>query len=72
MVFNFGEWITRVAVNGVIAGSFSREWASIQLANYYVAQKITDADLIAFDEMLDAYEEAHEQQTEDSTEEISE
>lgn len=58
MALNFGEWIVKVAVNGVKAGSFSKEWAALQLADYYTRGKITEADLIAFDEEITAYEEA--------------
>ena len=54
MVFNFGEWVTRVAVNGVKAGAFTREWAALQLANYFVRGKLTEADIASFDEAMDA------------------
>lgn len=57
MALNFGEWVVRVAVNGVKAGSFGREWAALQLADYYTRGKITEADLIAFDEEISAYEQ---------------
>lgn len=52
MAFNFGNWVTKVAVNGVKAGAFGREWASLQLADYFVRGKITEADLAAFDEAI--------------------
>lgn len=58
MALNFGEWVVKVAVNGVKAGSFSKEWAALQLADYYTRGKITEADLIAFDDEMTAYEEA--------------
>lgn len=58
MALNFGEWVVRVAINGVKAGSFGREWASLQLADYYTRGKITEADLIAFDDEMTAYEQA--------------
>lgn len=58
MALNFGEWVVKVAINGVKAGSFGREWASLQLADYYTRGKITEADLIAFDDEMTAYEQA--------------
>lgn len=58
MALNFGEWVVKVAVNGVKAGSFGKEWAALQLADYYTRGKITEADLIAFDDEMTAYEEA--------------
>lgn len=60
MALNFGEWVVKVAVNGVKAGSFSKEWAALQLADYYTRGKITEADLIAFDDEMTAYERQFE------------
>ena len=57
MALNFGEWVVKVAVNGVKAGSFGREWASLQLADYFARDKITEADITRFDEEMTAYEE---------------
>ena len=56
MALNFGEWVVKMAVKGVKAGSFGREWAALQLADYYTRGKITEADLIAFDDEMTAYE----------------
>ena len=53
---DFGKWIVTVAVNGVKNGSFSREWAAMQLANHYSRGKITDADLQSYDEQIAAYD----------------
>ena len=53
---NFGKWIVTVAVNGVKNGSFSREWAAMQLGNHYSHGKITDADLQSYDEQIAAYD----------------
>lgn len=53
---NFGKWIVTVAVNGVKNGSFSREWAAMQLGNHYSNGKITDADLQSYDEQIAAYD----------------
>ncbi len=57
MALNFGEWVVKVAVNGVKSGSFGREWASLQLADYYARNKITEVDLMRFDEEMSEYEE---------------
>ena len=53
---NFGKWIVTVAVNGVKNGSFSREWAAMQLGNHYSNGKITDADLHSYDVQIAAYD----------------
>ena len=64
MAFNFGEWVTRVAVNGVKAGAFTREWAALQLANYFVRGKLTEADIASFDKAVDALAEQQAEQAE--------
>ena len=56
MMFDFGEWITKVAADGVMRGSFSREWAAIQLANHYIRGKISEECLLLFDEIINEYE----------------
>ena len=53
---DFGKGIVTVAVNGVKNGSFSREWAAMQLGNHYSNGKITDADLQSYDEQIAAYD----------------
>lgn len=55
-MLDFGKWIVTVAVNGVKNGSFSREWAAMQLGNHYSNGKITDADLQSYDEQIAAYD----------------
>lgn len=70
MALNFGEWVVRVAVNGVKAGSFGREWAALQLADYYTRGKITEADLVAFDEEMIAYEQKLEEERKMAEEEV--
>lgn len=57
MALNFGEWVVKVAINGVKAGSFSREWAALQLADYFARDKITEADITLFDEEMTDYEQ---------------
>ena len=56
MMFDFGEWITKVAADGVMRGSFSREWEAMQLANLYSRGKITEECLLLFDEVMNEYE----------------
>ena len=62
MALNFGEWVVKVAINGVKAGSFSKEWAALQLADYYARDKITEADITRFDEEMTAYEQKLEEE----------
>lgn len=64
MAFNFGDWVVRVAINGVMAGAFTREWAALQLADYFVRGKITETDLSAFDEAIEAFYTEQTEQTE--------
>lgn len=70
MALNFGEWVVKVAVNGVKSGSFGREWAALQLADYYTRGKITEADLIDFDEEITAYEQQLEEERKMAEEEV--
>ena len=70
---DFGKWIVKVAVNGVKNGSFSREWAAMQLGNHYSNGKITDADLQSYDEQISAYDtELAESAVEEPIENIGE
>ena len=70
---DFGKWIVTVAVNGVKNGSFSREWAAMQLGNHYSNGKITDADLQSYDEQISAYDaELAESAVEEPIESIGE
>lgn len=62
MMFDFGEWITKVAADGVIRGSFSREWAAMQLANHYSRDRITADDIARFDAEMDEYEKEMSEQ----------
>ena len=49
-MFDFGTWITDNLISGVKNRVFAREWAAVQLANYYVKGKVTEADISRFDE----------------------
>ena len=49
---DFEKWIVDVAVNGVKSGSFTKDWAAMQLANHYSRGKITTAALQRFDDEI--------------------
>ena len=53
---DFEKWIVDVAVNGVKNGSFTKDWAAMQLANHYSRGKITEAALQRFDNEIAEYE----------------
>ena len=56
MALNFGEWVVRMAIEGVKSGAFSKEWAALQLANYYTKNKITEEDKARYDSAIAEYE----------------
>ena len=49
-MFEFNTWVVNNLISGVNNGSFSKEWAAVQLANYYVKSKVTEADIERFEE----------------------
>ena len=49
-MFEFNTWVVNNLITGVKNGSFSKEWAAVQLGNYYVRGKVTEADIARFDE----------------------
>ena len=53
-MFEFNTWVTDNLISGVKNRAFSREWAAVQLANYYVKGKVTEADISRFDEAMGA------------------
>ena len=53
---DFEKWIVKVAINGVKNGSFTKDWAAMQLANHYSRGKITEAALQQFDSEIAEYE----------------
>ena len=53
---DFEKWIVDVAINGVKNGSFTKDWAAMQLANHYSRGKITEAALQRFDDEIAEYE----------------
>ncbi len=66
-MFEFNTWVTDNLISGVKNRAFSREWAAVQLANYYVRGKVTEADISRFDE---ATEPAEDVVAADDTEDI--
>ena len=48
-VFEFNTWVVNNLISGVKNGKFSKEWAAVQLANYYIKGKITEADIERFE-----------------------
>lgn len=53
---DFEKWVVDVAVNGVKNGSFTKDWAAMQLANHYSRGKITEKALQRFDNEIAEYE----------------
>ena len=68
-VFEFNTWVVNNLISGVKNGKFSKEWAAVQLANYYIKGKITEADIERFE--TETYVPEPEP-VEDFTEEIPE
>lgn len=48
-MFEFNTWVVNNLISGVKNSKFSKEWAAIQLANYYIKGKITEADIERFE-----------------------
>lgn len=55
-MLNFGEWLVKLAIEGIRNKSFNKEWAALQLANHYTHGKITLADLEDFNHQVAIYE----------------
>lgn len=55
-MFEFNTWIVDNLISGVKNGSFSREWAAVQLGNYFVKDRITESDIARFDEATEPVE----------------
>lgn len=49
-MFEFNTWVVNNLISGVKNSKFSREWAAVQLGNYFVKGKITEADIARFEE----------------------
>ena len=48
-MFDFAKWVVSNLISGVKNGAFPREWAAVQLANYYIKGKITESDIERFE-----------------------
>lgn len=68
-MFEFNTWVVNNLISGVKNGKFSKEWAAIQLGNYFVRDKVTEADIARFE--AETYVPEPEP-VEDFTEEIPE
>ena len=69
---DFEKWIVDVAVNGVKSGSFTKDWAAMQLANHYSRGKITAAALQRFDDEVAEYEAEQARLAEEAKNEFTE
>ena len=69
---DFEKWIVDVAVNGVKNGSFTKDWAAMQLANHYSRGKITETALQQFDNEIAEYEAEQARLAEETENEITE
>ena len=46
-MFDFAKWVVDNLISGVKNGAFPREWAAVQLGNYFARGKVTEADIEA-------------------------
>ena len=69
---DFEKWIVDVAINGVKNGSFTKDWAAMQLANHYSRGKITETALQRFDNEIAEYEAEQARLAEEAENEITE
>lgn len=69
---DFEKWVVDVAVNGVKNGSFTKDWAAMQLANHYSRGKITGVALQRFDEKMNEFEAEMKAEQEEISNELIE
>ena len=69
---DFEKWIVDVAINGVKNGSFTKDWAAMQLANHYSRGKITETALQQFDNEISEYEAEQARLAEEAKNEFTE
>ena len=69
---DFEKWIVDVAINGVKNGSFTKDWAAMQLANHYSRGKITETALQRFDNEISEYEAEQARLAEEAKNEFTE
>ena len=48
-MFEFNTWVVNNLIAGVKNGALSKEWAAVQLGNYYVRGKVTEEDIARFE-----------------------
>ena len=48
-MFDFAKWVVDNLISGVKNGAFPREWAAVQLGNYFARGKVAEADIARFD-----------------------
>lgn len=48
-MFDFKIWIVDTLVSGVKGNKFSKEYAEVQLANYYALGKISETEIERFE-----------------------
>ena len=53
-MFDFAKWVVNNLISGVKNGAFPREWAAVQLGNYYVRSKVTEEDIARFEAETEA------------------
>lgn len=53
-MFDFAKWVVNNLISGVKNGAFSKEWAAVQLGNYYVRGKVTEEDIARFEAETEA------------------
>ena len=49
-MFEFNKWVVNNLISGVKNDAFSKEWAAVQLGNYFVKGKVTEEDIARFDD----------------------
>ena len=49
-VFEFNTWVVNNLISGVKGRKFSKEWAAVQLANYFVKGMVSEGDIVRFEE----------------------
>ena len=48
-MLDFATWVVNNLIAGVKNGAFPKEWAAVQLGNYFARGKVTEADIARFD-----------------------
>ena len=69
-MFDFNTWVIDTLVSGVKGKKFSKEWATIQIANYVALGKMTEADVERFEKDVHVPEPVEEDIFVEEVEEI--